>query len=142
MNMKVKLWSIFLFVLFLCVLNLSCTEKENSEPAKEKQWVYVELVTKSPTVTTDYFYFGQVNTSIINTIEEVECKNQFFTLYNIRYWNNDDLLQTYEDEQFSGNKVFKIQDIQEITPHKIDPIFYFDSTELHSSTLRIRNMQN
>lgn len=92
----------------------------------------------SPTDSTDYFYFGQINKSLISEIDSNENKKGLFTLSNIRYWNDNELLELYEDEKLKGSVIFKIQDIEEITLYKDDPIYLFDLEELHESTKTLR----
>ena len=60
-----------------------------------------------------------------------------FNLTNIRLWN-EDLLELYEDDELQGNLMFKIEDIEEITFYKDDPIFLFDENVLHESSLKFK----
>lgn len=105
----------------------------------EKQWVYIELITESKTDTTEYFYYGQIKKSLIDEIESNEEKKGLFTLSNIRLWNDNQLLELYEDNNVKGELIFKIQDIEEIILYKDDPINLFDLEELHESCKKIRN---
>ena len=57
---------------------------------------------------------------------------------NIRYWNDDDLLQIYEDDDDFGYKIFRISDIQYITSFKKDPIYNLDLEKLHESAKKLR----
>lgn len=64
-----------------------------------------------------------------------------FVLFNVRYVNNDDLLELYEDDKLSGDLVFRIQDIEELVFYKDDPIQLFEIEDLHSSALELRNKE-
>lgn len=138
--MKINQKNIFLNLLVINFLNLlSCdykAEKNHLEP--EMQWVYVEIVTESRKDTTEYFYYAQMKKSIIDEIELNEDKKGLFSLYNIRYMNNDGLLELYEDEILKGTLIFKIQDIEEVTLYKDDPVNLFALEELHESTKKFK----
>ena len=144
MNFKQLMFPIILIsslTLSTCFTSCNNLNNEiNKEPQKE--WVYIELVTTSPRDTTDYFYFGQMKKSIINSINANEEKKGLFTLTNIRLWNDDDLLELYEDEKLKGTIIFKIQDIQEVTIYKDDPINLYDLEKLHESSLKYRTKPN
>jgi len=60
-----------------------------------------------------------------------------FTLKDIRYLNNDDLLELYEDEFTTGDLIFRVQDIARIQLLKKDPIYYYDIKELSANALRL-----
>lgn len=133
MNYKRCLFLILIFCLTSCgFLN------ENPAEQIDKQWVYVELTTKSKTDTTDYFYFGQIKKSIVDNIDLNDEPVGLFTLSDIRYWNTDDLIELYEDEKLTGDKIFKIEDIKEVTLYKDDPIYLYDLKDLHKSAKRLR----
>lgn len=61
-----------------------------------------------------------------------------FTLSNIRYWNDNNLLELYEDDKLEGDLIFKIQDIEEVILYKDDPINLFKLEELHESAKKNR----
>ena len=127
----------YLFISTLSLLLFSCDFIDRENKNLEKQWVYIELITESKSDTTEYFYFGQINKSILNKIESENIENAHFRLSNIRYWNDDHLLELYEDEDLVGELIFRLKDIEEITLYKDDPIKLFDKDELHES---IRNL--
>ncbi|WP_229792674.1 hypothetical protein, partial [Ulvibacter litoralis] len=135
MNYKKRIYLLTLISTFiLSTLLTSCDyQKEKSLKEQKKQWVYIELTTVSPRDTTDYFYFGQIKESLIGEIDSNEEKKGLFTLSNIRYWNDDDLLELYEDDKLKGSMIFKIQDIQEITLYKDDPLNLYDLEEIDES---------
>jgi len=108
---------------------------DNSE---DKVWVYLELKLNLANDTSDYFYYGQVKESIINHMDKKPSAKGFFKLYNIRYWNNDDLFTVYEDNYRLGYKVFRIEDIKQLQAYKKDPIFTFDEIDLHHSAKALR----
>ncbi len=104
----------------------------------EKQWAYFELTTESKTDTSEYFYYAQINKSLLHDIETNPEKKGLFTLSNIRFVNDDGLLELYEDSILSGDIIFRIKDIREIILYKDDPVQSFDIKELHPSAKKIR----
>ena len=105
----------------------------------DKMWVYVKLKTELPRDTSDYYYYGQIKESLIHKIDIDEEINGLFILHNIRYWDDDDLLNIYENEDRHSFKIFKILDINYLTPLKKDPIMMFEMEELHEDAKKIRN---
>lgn len=105
---------------------------------EEKVWVYIEVQTKLVRDTSDYYYYGQINKSIVDKIDNDKDVGGMFKLSNIRYWTNDDLFKLYNDEEDYGYKIFRIQDIQYITFYKKDPIYLFELEDLHESTKKLR----
>ena len=115
----------------------SCDLVELDSKPKEKQWVYIELSTISKTDTTDYFLYGQINKSIINKIDNDDSEG-LFLISKARFMNDDKMLELYEDEEYSGELVFKIQDIEEIKLYNDDPVQLFDINKLHESAKKLR----
>ncbi len=140
MNKKNKKTLLLRILIIIITVNFtSCNIGTDILKPKEKQWVYLELNTISKTDTTDYFYYGQMNKSIINKIDENENTNGLFILSNIRFSNDDKLLELYDNELVEGKLIFRIEDIEEITFYKDDPINLFELNELHESSKKIRN---
>ena len=106
---------------------------------KNKKWVFVELKTTLLRDTSDYFYFGQISEEIINQIDNNQNTTGLFILSNIRFWNNDDLLEIYEDEELGGFKIFRVSDIHHLRTYKKDPVLIYDMDELHESSKNIRS---
>ncbi len=104
-----------------------------------KKWVYIEIKKVLPRDTTDYFYYGQINESLIEKINAKEDLSGLFILSNIRYWNDDDLLTVYEDKEHYDSRIFQIHDIQTVVPYKDDPINLFNMEELHESSKALRD---
>lgn len=65
-------------------------------------------------------------------------KKGLFTLSNIRFLNDDGLLELYEDNNLSGDLIFRVQDIEEVVLYKDDPVNSFKLDELHESTKKLR----
>jgi len=101
-------------------------------------WVYIELVVDMPNDTSSYYYYGQINESVFTQINNNPQSNGLFILSDIRFWNDDDLLEVYENEDYIGKRVFHIQDIRQIRAYKKDPIYVYKPEELHFSARSLR----
>ena len=85
----------------------------------------------------DYFFYGQINKSIIKKIDNNDSEG-LFLLSKARFVNDDDFLELYKDEKYSGELVFKLQDVEEIRLYNDDPVQLFDINELHESAKKLR----
>ena len=131
--------AILISIISLSAIITSCgfnTQRPSVEQGK--QWVYIELTTVTKSDTTNYYYYGQIKKALIREIDSNAGLTGLFTLSNIRYWNDNDLLEVYEDKNLEGSIVFGIQNIKEIVLYKVDPIYTFEVDELHPSCKAIR----
>ena len=108
------------------------------EIKREKVWVRIEIQQELVRDTTDYYYMGQINKDILDKIDTQRYPRGLFKLSNIRYWNDDDLLQIHANENSFDCRYFQIEDIKFIKPLKKDPIFIYDFEELHDSSKKVR----
>ena len=89
--------TILLKLIALVILSFgSCDLVELDSKPKEKQWVYIELSTISKTDTVDYFFYGQINKSIIKKIDNNDSEG-LFLLSKARFVNDDDFLVSPAD---------------------------------------------
>ena len=136
---KYLLWGAVILLLGVFVfLKLDFQKTLDQSFQSSKIWVYIEVQIEQVRDTSDYYYYGQIDESIIKDIEMDKKTEGLFILSNIRYWNDDDLLEVLEDNERGGYKIFQIQNIQYIQSFKKDPIYIFDVDELHESARRIK----
>jgi len=64
-----------------------------------------------------------------------------FLLSKARFVNDDDFLELYKDDKYSGELVFKLQDVEEIRLYNDDPVQLFDINELHESAKKLRTKE-
>lgn len=139
--LKLILWGTVIFLTGLFLFIKMDFQKSFAQAVQSpKVWVYAKIQTEMVRDTTDYFYYGQINKSVIDEIDIDRNIDGLFILSNIRFWNDDDLLEVYEDDESAGYKIFKIQNIQYIQEYKKDPVFIFDEDELHVSAKEIRGV--
>ncbi|GGD27006.1 hypothetical protein [Flavobacterium orientale] len=131
--------------IFTIVLTLSLTSCNKPTPSEEQpipetdtynQWVYITIETVLTRDTTTYFYYGKINDQVMKRLNKGN-ETGHFTLKDIRYLDNDDLLELYEDEFTTGDLIFRVQDIARIQLLKKDPIYFYDIKELSANALRL-----
>jgi len=129
-------------ILTLTLLISSCDIQEKTPEIQGKQWVYVELITQSKKDTSDYFYYGQIKKSVLERINTDSSAEGLFVLSSVRFTNDDQELELYENDKVGSTLMFRIQDIEEITFYKDDPVYLFEMDELHESAKKLRNRTN
>ena len=136
MNTKLYKFSIITLILFFC----SCSTFVNQEELKpeNKKWVYLEILNIMKGDSTNYYLYGKINNSILTKINKNEKSSGLFKFSEIRFINDDDLFEIYEDENDSGDLYFRIENIKKISVYKRDPIYTFKDNKLHKSTLKIK----
>ena len=115
--------------------------KSSVSGSNNKVWVYIEIQKILVRDTSDYYYYGQIKESVLEKFNNNENVKGVFTLSNIRYWNDNDLFQIYENDERSDYKIFQLSDIQYISPYKVDPILLFEEEKLHESALKLKSMK-
>ncbi len=133
----IKLLFTCLLIAFSCSL-ISCDIPQKTPEIKGKQWVYVEMVTESKTDTSEYFLYGQMKKSILEKINSDSSTKGLFVLTNVRFTNDDQLLELYENDKVGSSLIFRIEDIEEVIFYQDDPIYVLDIDELSDATKKIR----
>jgi hypothetical protein len=131
----------FLALFFVCLIIFASCNGFNSklQDSVDKQWVYVELESVLNKDTNAYFYYGQMNRSILEEIYNNPKATGLFSLSDVRYERkSDSLIAVYDDEETRGVLIFRIENIQHIVQYNADPIELFDPSDLHESSLNLR----
>ncbi len=112
------LLSLFVMLASCDQMKLSANSYENSQ---KTIWTYVE--TKSDETESQYRYhlFGQMKESLFYEISNNVIESGFFMLSSVKYYDNNNLVAEYADDQYTGNLVFRIEDIQMIKQMKKAP---------------------
>ncbi|MFK8059596.1 MAG: hypothetical protein AB8B78_05835 [Polaribacter sp.] len=137
--MKNNINLILASLLTLFFLN-SCGEllKNNSIKKSEvkTKWVYIEIESIIKKDTTAGYIYGKVDESVIENLENKELYS-IFKVSDVRFFNDDDKFQLYEDEDESGILFYRIGSIKKLSVYKRDPIYSFETKQLHKSTLEL-----
>ena len=140
-RLKIILWVLVAaLAIILIIMNTDLLNSTTQNINPQKIWVYVEIQSEMVRDTSDYYYFGQINKSIISEINKNCSTDGLFILSNIRYWNTDDLLKVFSSEGYENYKIFQIKDIKYLEELKKDPIYIYDKEELHESALKLRGL--
>jgi hypothetical protein len=110
------------FVFFLPIF-LSCNQRPSEMLNIKKTWVYVELEIVTRGDTSEYYYYGQINQRTLDKLALEENYKGFFVLENVRYYNDQDEIEDYQDSSDSGTLFFRTQDITKIEVLKTDPLY-------------------
>lgn len=104
----------------------------------EATWVYVETEKIVNKDTTNYYLYGQMKSSLLDKINSKEDTDGIFQINKVRFLNDDDLIEVYEDDDQLGRLFFRIQNINYLTVYKRDPIFSFEDKDLHKTAKKIK----
>jgi hypothetical protein len=129
-----------LFLFVLSTLCFSCLDLKYD--TQQRVWVYVEIETTMLKDTSDYFYYGQIKRTIVDKIDKNEKAKGLFTLSRVRYFNDNDLLEVYEDRDTEGSIILRIEDISKVQLFKRDPLLIFKKDQLHESALNYLKKKN
>ena len=123
MNITIKV-----IVGLVILLSLSaCNPGDEVEAAKEFQdgkkiWIFAQInVPKEDNTIEDYYYFARINESLYEKIKDHRIKQGFIVLDNVRYWTNDDTIESIGDEIYADEMIFRIEDIRKIDLVKSEP---------------------
>lgn len=104
-------------------MTMSCKQTPSEIFSYKKTWVYVELEVTTHKDTIDYYYYGQMDQRILDRLAYNENYKSLFMLTDVRYHNNADKIQVYEDESDKGLLFFRTQDIVKMEVLKNDPLY-------------------
>jgi len=117
----------FIVGFLMLTLLSACNMRDEVEAAKELQdgkkiWIFAQLnVHKEDNTIEDYYYFARINESLYKKIKDHRIKQGFITFQNVRYWTNDDTIESIGDEIYADEMVFRIEDIRKIDLVKSEP---------------------
>lgn len=120
---------------------ISCgkaTKGSESETKSNLRWVYLVAQTAMQTDTTEFFLYGQIKTAIAEDLMGNQKSSGVFHIEKLRYYNDDDLLEIYEDEKDEGLFIFRIQDVRRVELLKKDPVLSMDEEELSEKSLKYK----
>ena len=104
----------------------------NSESGK-RIWVFVQFnVPEEGDKIDSYWYFGQVSESLYRKIVKNKVESGFLLMSNVRYWGDDGLVHEYKDSEYTGELLFRIEDIRKIDVVRIPPEISSKSEEVNA----------
>ena len=102
----------------------------------EKIWSFIEYhVPEKDGSIEDYYYFGLVSKDLYEKIKSNEVKDGMIFMEKVRYWNNDDVIEGYDDELYSDELAFRIEHIVKFERVKKEPVVGFKYDDDEDETL-------
>ena len=99
-------------------MKMSAKSYENSH---KTVWTYVEIKSDGESSDYRYFLFGEMKDNLFNDISNNVIESGFFMLSSVKYYDDNSLVANYSDDLYTGNLVFRIEDIQMIKKMKKAP---------------------
>ena len=94
-------------------------------------WVFAQInIPEDNDEVADYYYYGRIKKDIYDLIIDGQLKNGFILFRDIRYWNNDDEVEKFEDEAYAGDATFRIEHMVKIDLIKGDPFILENTKEV------------
>ena len=89
---------------------------------EHKIWSFIEFqVPNTQGILEDYYYFGLVSEDLYEKIKSHQVKDGLIFMESVRYWNNDDVIESYDDEIYSDELAFRIEHIVKFERVKKEP---------------------
>lgn len=113
MNIKI------VYILLAFLVLSACQFETGDDPVVEKPeryiWVFAQFnVPEEENKTYSYWYYGKIRESLYESIAHNTIKIGFLLLSETHYWRDDTLIP-YEDDDDTGELIFRIEDIRRIT---------------------------
>ncbi|MFK8011294.1 MAG: hypothetical protein AB8B80_04585 [Marinicellaceae bacterium] len=125
--MKVVIYLSIVILLSACdPMKLSANSYENSQ---KTTWIYVEIQSNGKSSDYRYFLFGEMKESLYHDISNNVIESGFFMLASVKYYDNNNVVANYSDGLYTGNMVFRIEDIQLIKKMKKPPVIGIGANE-------------
>ena len=130
MKMKGKYVLVFLLFFGLC-----SAQKVNN------QWLYIQMnIPVGDSLVMHYFY-GKLDKKTFHKIVKGNYNNQFFTLYDVRYYDGEsDKYLDYDDENDKSILIFRTSTINRIGFLKKDPLLL--NSESYPKASSSKNLAN
>lgn len=90
----------------------------------ERVWAYMQFnIPEEDDKIDSYYYFGEVSEQLYELISSNQINQGFISLNNVKYWGDNDRIIDYADDEYSGNLVFRIENIERIEKMNGEPVF-------------------
>ena len=115
----------------LVILGLSACGSVVTSNSLEPVWVYAQFnVPEEENYVMPYWYYGRIDGNLAHAISNNEVTSGFITLEQVRYWDDNNEIELYEDGVDTGNITFRIEHLVKFNEMKgpLDEGFSFDET--------------
>ena len=124
----------FVFLLAACNSGdeLSAVSKLGSQA---RIWAYMQFnIPEENEQIESYYYFAEVSEELFNQISANQINHGFISLNNVKYWGENDNIVDYADDEYSGNLVFRIENIERIERMNGELVFGNDTAQAQVKT--------
>lgn len=138
----------FAFLFFLCSV-VSCKQQSFAETASQlidndTVWVFAHFNVPEDDGEEgyeDYYYFGRIKNSLYHKILKGEVSKGFILMREMCYWNNNEVV-SYEDEDYEGESLFRIEHLVKLDLCKKDPRTFEEEEEEASAEEPQKNQES
>jgi hypothetical protein len=103
------------------------------ESSGEKIWTFIQYhVSDKEGVIEDYYYFGLIDKGLYEKIKTHETKDGLIFMEKVKFWNTEDVIESYDDAIYSDELAFRIEDIVKFELVKKEPVdgFRYDDEDI------------
>ncbi|MBL1142790.1 MAG: hypothetical protein HND53_12250 [Proteobacteria bacterium] len=124
-----------LIIVLIFISSSACNIDSKFFPKKafaedEKILTFIQYhVSDKEGVVEDYYYFGLISKDLYRKIKTHEVNEGLIFMEKVKYWNTDDVIESYADEIYSDEMAFRIEDIVRLDLVKEEPVDGFQYPE-------------
>lgn len=129
-----KIFSVWSFLVVAALGTVGCVaddliESFNQSADPDSVWVYAQFNLPEKDGIEDYYYYGRISENLYRDFIDNKIDKGIIVLRDVSYWNNDDVIEKFEDDRDSGTLVFRIEHIVYMRLQKGDPLLVGDAPE-------------
>lgn len=126
-------------LVFLSACNIESKFFSNNAIVEgNKIWAFIQFhVPDKAGVLEDYYYFGLINENLYKKIKSHEVNEGLIFMEKVKYWNNDNVIETYSDDLYTDEMAFRIEHIVRFELVKKEPVdgFSYPSEEISNEEI-------
>ena len=93
-------------------------------------WAFLHFnVPEESDKSESYYYYGKISKSLYEKINSNTISSGFILMEDVRYWGEDDMVHEYEDNEYSGDLLFRIEHVVRVKILKMDPMLGFEDSK-------------
>ena len=107
----------------------------NSFSEGKKIWAFIQFhVPDKNGIIEDYYYFGLINENLYEKIKSHEIDEGLIFMEKVKYWNTENIIETYSDEIYTDEMAFRIEHIVRFEMVKKEPVdgYSYPSEEVNN----------
>lgn len=85
-------------------------------------WVFAQINIPEKENFEDYYYFGKIEKTLYDDIINQRKEKGLILFRDLHYFNDEDKVEKYEDDTYSGNVLFRIEHLVKVEKVKKHPL--------------------